>query len=308
MKKIILSVLVLIVATLVSCRKNDVDQDIKQYDDEQIQNFIKTNGITGMQKDASGVYYKILSTGSADDLKYSDSVSFVFTLHTFDGRYASVDTLSNHYTGYLGRLQNSGYPAALQTAIFELAKKYGTRIRLLVPSNLGYGTAGVGQGSSTTNNTRIYGNQCLDYYINIMKKTPADQKLYDDMVIRNYMTANGITDYQKTASGLYYKILRPGVSSTPVTDNSTVNCNYTFSLLNGYIFDQFNGSSTGTPLEVPELVAGVKEALTSFATVGTNMSVLIPSSLAYGTRSSSSPVIPGNSCVRFDVQVFNVTP
>lgn len=309
MKKIIFSFLVLVVAGLFSCRKNEVEQDISQYDEEQIQAFIKTNGITGMQRDASGIYYKVLKAGTGSPLQYSDSIGFVFTLRSFDGRYASTDTLSNHYTGYLGHVSQKGYPLGLQTAIYDLVKNYGGKIRLLVPSHLGYGAAGVGSGSSTTNNTRIYGNQCLDYYINVMNNQPGDnQNTYDDMVIKNYMTTNNLTGFSKTASGVYYLITRPGVGTNPITNNSTVNCYYTFQLLSGYIFDQYNVSGSGASFEIPELIPGIRETLKSFATTGSKMTIIMPSSLAYGANGISTQNVPGNSCVRFDVQILNVTP
>lgn len=307
MKKIIFSLLILVVAGLLSCRKNDVQPDIKQYDDEQIQAFIKSNGITGMQRDASGIYYQILKAGSGDQFQYKDSIGFVYTLRTFDGRYASVDTISNHYTGYVGHIAQGGYPVALQTAIFEIVKKYGTKVRLLVPSNLGYGSSGVGTGSSE-NNTRIYGNQCLDYYVNVMSNVPGDQSIYDDLVIRNYLTANSLTGYSKTASGIYYKILRPGVGTKAITNNTTVSCNYTSLLLNGYIFSQANFGDSGVSLEIPDLIPGVSEILKSFATTGTNMSIILPSQQAYGQRGITSSNVPGNSCIRFDVQVLNLIP
>jgi FKBP-type peptidyl-prolyl cis-trans isomerase FkpA len=309
MKKIILSLLIAIVAGFVSCRKADTDPDINQYDEEQIQAYIKDNGITGMQRDASGIYYKVLKAGTGARFQYSDSIGLVFTLHTFDGTYASTDTMSNHYTGYLGHISRTGYPLAMQTAIYELVKNYGGKIRLLIPSHLGYGSKGIGSGSSTTVNTRIAGNQCLDYYINVMNNQPGDnQNTYDDMVIKNYIKANGLTGFQKTASGLYYLITRPGVGTTPVTDNSYVNCNYTFQLLNAYIFNQYNTAGAGAQFEIPELIAGVKEAFKSFATTGTKMTIIMPSSLAYGANGVKDQNVPGNSCVRFDVQVFNVSP
>ena len=309
MKNIILSILIAIVAGFVSCRKTDTDLDINQYDDEQIQAYIKTNGITGMQKDASGIYYKILKAGTGNRFQYSDSIGIVFTLHSFDGQYASVDTIANHYTGFLGHIGDSGYPAAMQTALYELVQKYGGKVRLLIPSHLGYGAKGVGAGSSTTVNTRIAGNQCLDYYINVMNNQPGDnQNTYDDLVIKNYITAQGLTGFQRAPSGLYYSITRPGVGTTPVTDNSYVNCFYTSLLLNNFIFDQYNYDGAGAQLEVPDLVPGIKQAFKSFATSGTKMIVIMPSSMAYGSAGVKSKNIPGNSCVRFDVQVLNVSP
>jgi FKBP-type peptidyl-prolyl cis-trans isomerase len=142
-----------------------------------------------------------------------------------------------------------------------------------------------------------------------MNNQPGDnQNTYDDMVIKNYMTAKGLTGFQKTASGMYYQITRAGVGTTPVTDNSYVNCYYTFQLLNAFVFDQYNVEGSGAQFEVPELIPGVKEALKSFATTGTKMTVIIPSYLAYKGPGAKNNNVPGNSCLRFDVQVLNVTP
>lgn len=308
MKKILFAVLIAAVAGLTSCRKNDVDPDVKQFDEEQIQTYIKNNAITGMQRDTSGIYYKILTPGTGPSLSYSDSVSLVFTLKTVDGKYASVDTISNHYSDYLGHLGIKGYPASLQSALFNLIKKYGARVRFLVPSHIGYGVNGIGQGSSTTVNTRIEGNQCLDYYIHVINKLPGDnQTTYDEQVIKNYITANSLTGYQRTASGLYYKILLPGVGDAKITDNSTITAFYTVSLLNGFIFNQYN-TDPATSLDIPDLIKGVQEGLKTAGTSGMKLSFLIPSNLAYGNVGITSLSVPGYSCLRFDVQVVNVAP
>jgi len=310
MKKIIFSLLIAVVAGFVSCRKTDTDPDIKQFDEEQIQAYIKSNGITGMQRDASGIYYKVLKAGTGTALDYADSISLVFTLHSVDGLYASTDSVAtNHYSGYLGHISASGYPLALQTAIYELVKNNGGKIRLLIPSHLAYGANGVGSGSSTTVNTRIAGNQSLDYYVNVMNdKDDDNQNTYDDLVIKNYLIANNLTGFQRTPSGLYYLIQRPGVGTTPVTDDSYVNCFYTFQLLNKFIFNQYNVEGAGAQLEIPDVIPGISEAFKSFATTGTKMIIVMPSYLAYGRPGIPAQNVPGNSCVRFDVQVLNVSP
>lgn len=308
MKKIIFTVLIAAVAGITSCRKNDADPDVKQFDEEQIQAYIKNNAITGMQRDTSGIYYKVLTPGTGPSLSYADSIGLVFTLKTVDGNYSSADTISNHYSDYLGHLGTKGYPASLQSALLNLAKKYGTRIRLLVPSHIGYGLNGVGQGSSTNVNTRIEGNQCLDYYIHVINKLPGDnQNTYDEQVIKNYITANSLTGYQRTASGLYYKVLLPGVGSAQITDNTTITAFYTVSLLNAFVFNQYN-TDPAASLDIPDLIKGVQEGLKIAGTSGVKLSFLIPSYLGYGKTGLTSLSVPGNSCLRFDVQVVNVTP
>jgi FKBP-type peptidyl-prolyl cis-trans isomerase FkpA len=62
------------------------DPNIAQYDNTNIQAYIKANGLTPEwcaihPGDTSGIYYQILSQGStATAMDYSDTVKFVFTL------------------------------------------------------------------------------------------------------------------------------------------------------------------------------------------------------------------------------------
>src|SRR6202012_1932971 len=120
MKQTIFTLLLISAIGLVSCRKHDNQPNIKQYDDEQIKNYIAANNITGMQKDTvggdtSGIYYKIILPGKSDvPLGYPDNVSFVFTLRSFDGLYSSLDTIENHYQGYVGHIATDALPQGLE--------------------------------------------------------------------------------------------------------------------------------------------------------------------------------------------------
>ena len=86
MKQTIFTLLLISAIGLVSCRKHGNQPNIKQYDQEQIQNYISANGITGMKKDTvggdtSGIYYKIILQPQTDTaLTYSDNISFVFNI------------------------------------------------------------------------------------------------------------------------------------------------------------------------------------------------------------------------------------
>src|ERR1700754_822368 len=195
MKQTIFTLLLITSIGLISCRKTSTDPNITQYDETQIQNYIKANGLTGMKKDTlngdtSGIYYEILSQGSTTGVKpldYSDSVAFVLTVKTFDGKYINQDTLNlAHYDGLLGNITFSttimGFTKGLQSAMHDLVKYRGTRARILVPSRVAYGVNGAGSGSSSNVNNRIAGNQCIDYYVNVITSKPA----YDDYLINEY--------------------------------------------------------------------------------------------------------------------------
>lgn len=303
MKHTIFTFLLLSIIGLTSCRKTEIEKDIKQYDQEQIENYIATNGLTGMQRDVTGgdttgIYYKIILPGNGVEYKYTDSISFVYTLKSFDGLYNSLDTIANHYSSYVGHINKNNLPLGLQLIVKNVLKKGGS-MRILIPSRLAYGVKGTGSGNIA--NSKIAGNQCLDYYIHAI----TNQKAYDDELLLKYIAANNLTGYQKTASGLYYKINTPGTGTVPITDNTVMYVNYAGYLLNGNIFDSYSASG-GTSFEVPAVISGVREAAINYCTVGTNISLLIPSGLAYAAAGTDE--IPPNNCIRFEMAIASTKP
>lgn len=320
MKQILYTLLLFCVVGLCACKKNKQDLDIKQFDDQQIQNYISTHGLTGMQRDltsgdTTGIYYQILSPGNTSKpVSYPDSVSLVFTLSSFDGKFIATDTIANHVDDFVGHLTQSSIPYGVELAIVNILKYKGGRMHLLLPSHLAYGSAGFGSGSVFGNN-RISGNQCIDYYIHIVD----DQEVYDDQVIKNYMTANNQSGYIPAAVGtdtldsnhkpknyIYYKILQPGVGA-PITATSSVSIQYTGYLLNGTITsDQYNAvDGSGATININDntfqgLAAGLTHTLP-----GSKISILVPSNLAYGSGAFSDGTIPVNSCIRYEVNVIS---
>lgn len=319
-QKILYTLLLFCVAGLYACKKNKQDIDIKQYDDQQIQNYISAHGLTAMQRDmtsgdTTGIYYQILSPGDhTKPVSYPDSVSLVFTVSSFDGKFVTTDTIVNHVTNFLGHITQNQIPYGVELAIVNLLKYKGGRMRLLLPSHLAYGSAGFGTGSSSGNN-RIAGNQCLDYYINLID----NQRTYDDQVIKSYISANNLSGFIPAAVGtdtldnnnkpqnyIYYKITQPGVGA-PITSTSSVSIQYTVYLLNGMITsDQYNAvDGSGVTVNIgdstlPGLAAGLMHTLP-----GSKISILVPSKLAYGSGAFSDGTIPVNSCLRYDINVIS---
>lgn len=324
MKQKIFTLLLITSIGLLSCRKNNNDPNIKQYDDIQIQNYIKANGLTGMKRDTShgdtsGIYYEILSQGSTAGVKpldYSDSVAFVLSVKTFDGKYINTDTLNlAHFDGLVGYISLGssimGFTKGLQSAIHDVVKYPGTRARILVPSRVCYGVNGAGSGSSSNVNNRIAGNQCIDYYVNVIKSVPK----YQDYLINEYMQKNGLTGFTHVTSGrgagMYYKITTPGAGTSDIlADESSFTCNYTGRFLNGATFGSTatdtdtQGTTTLTTFTLGTLVAGVQEALYK-QTAGAAVTLLVPSRLGYGVV--GKPPIGPDVCIRFDFAISTVT-
>ena len=315
MRQTIFTLLLFCTIGLFSCRKDKFEPTIKQYDQTQILNYIKANHITGMVEDTvggdtSGIWYKILRPGPQvtangtpiPPMQYTDQISFIFTIKTFDGLYSLTDTLGdNHFEGFLGHVTNSNLPLGLQTALINDLKYYGGSMRVLVPSHLAYGVNGTGSGSQETANSHIAGNQCLDYYVNTINNQPA----YDQQVIKSYM-ADTLKGYSETADGLWYKILTPGTGTDPITINSTITYTDTGQLFDAVIFDAASNGTTPGTADIDALIPGVQEGLINHAVTGTKISLLVPSALGYGIVAQSG--IPANSCLRFTFIVQSTAP
>src|ERR1700761_173922 len=120
---------------LVSCHKDNNNVDIKTYDQQQIQNYITANRLTGMKRDLSGgdttgIYYQILRPGTGKVIDYSDDISYVYTIKTLDGQYSVVDTVVNHAYNYVGHLSPPGLILAMKNIIVN----EGTQARIIIPS------------------------------------------------------------------------------------------------------------------------------------------------------------------------------
>ena len=254
--------------------------------------------------DTTGIYYKIIVTPGTTDtlLTYASDVSFVFTLRSFDGKYASTDTIANHYQGYVGHVTEDALPSGLQLALVNDLKYKGGSMRLLIPSRLAYGIGGYGSGSTEVASTHIAGNQCLDYYVHVI----GNQATYDYTVIQNYLAANSLTSLYTLDSGVYYRVTTKGTGTDAITDNSTIEISRNGRLLNGSVFDaDFYGVDT-TSVEVPNLPLGAQRTLRNHATKGTVISMIMPSYLGFGQSSGTN--LPVNSCLRYEYTVVDVSP
>ena len=128
----------------------------------------------------------------------------------------------------------------------------------------------------------------------------------DDEIIRQYLSDNGITNAQKQSSGLYYV---PGVTNpngTRALIGTTVSVLYTGALMDGTVFDA-SSKHGNTPIDFVlgrgQVIQGWDEGI-ALMRKGEKGTLLIPSSLGYGSRGSGT--IPGNSVLRFEVELVNV--
>ena len=114
-----------------------------------------------------------------------------------------------------------------------------------------------------------------------------------------FLAANADEDgVETTASGLQYKVLKPGEGPSP-TATDTALVKYEGRLRDGTVFD----ANEQTPMPVGGVVPGFSEAL-QLMQKGGEYRIWIPSELAYG-EASPGEQIPPNSMLIFDVTLID---
>lgn len=141
----------------------------------------------------------------------------------------------------------------------------------------------------------------------------AQQLPLDDKTLQEYFAKNNIKA-EKTASGLYYTIQKPG-SGAPIAKGQTVSMMYTGKTLDGNIFDSNNDPEVAKknghgnePLTFAvgqgQMIPGVDEGV-GLLKKGAKATLYLPSPIAYGPQ-SPNPSIPANAIMIFEVDITDV--
>ncbi len=149
LKKKFFLVLLVCVGAFSACKKDyDADKQAK-IDDAAIVDFIAKNGIIAV-KHSSGLYYQVMAPGSGNEITVSNTVSVNYEGKLLSGAVFDKSTttatfaLSNLILGW-----QKGIP---------LVRK-GGKIRLLIPSGLGY---------KNQPRTGIPANSVLDFTVEVV--------------------------------------------------------------------------------------------------------------------------------------------
>jgi len=143
-----------------------------------------------------------------------------------------------------------------------------------------------------------------------MEAKKAAQMPIDDKILQDYFAKNNIKA-QKTASGLYYTIQKPG-SGAQIAKGQTASMMYTGKTLDGKAFDSNIDTAIGhhgnTPLKFPvgmgQMIPGVDEGV-GLLKKGSKATLYLPSPIAYGAQSPSPNIAP-NSVLVFEVEITDV--
>jgi FKBP-type peptidyl-prolyl cis-trans isomerase FklB len=104
------------------------------------------------------------------------------------------------------------------------------------------------------------------------------------------------------ASGVQYKILKAGTGNKKPTENSSIRCRYTGSLIDGSTIDKSDAKKPVT-LRVEGFVQGLKEAVTLMPT-GSKWEIVIPPQLAYGARGYHA--VGPNAVVIYEMEILGI--
>jgi FKBP-type peptidyl-prolyl cis-trans isomerase len=132
------------------------EADRPAYEDTLIQDFLSTNNITA-QKDASGLYYQILTPGTGKTPLSSSTVKVAYTGRLLTGSIFDQATTSAPGSFALNGDIINGWKIGVPLI------KEGGKIRLFIPSRFGYGTFGSGG--------TIPPNSILDFDIELIEVT-----------------------------------------------------------------------------------------------------------------------------------------
>merc|ERR1711998_475156 len=105
-------------------------------------------------------------------------------------------------------------------------------------------------------------------------------------------------------SGLQYKILKKGSGAHHPTVDSSCECHYEGTLIDGTEFDSSYKRGSPTSFAPNQVIKGWTEAM-QLMVEGDKWEMYIPSDLAYGER-GSPPKIPGGSALIFRMEIIKI--
>ncbi len=286
MKRIVLLVAV-VSGCAISCSKHsELDFNAQlQKDIATIDAYLASNNITATT-DPSGLRYVITSVGTGVKPTVDDTISVKYT-----GRFLSTNEIFDQPT--------NGVVLALNTLIqgwkigVPLMTK-GSKFTLYIPSGLAYGTSGAG-GVVPADANVIFEIELLDDNAQLVADVAAI-----DTFLRDSLDTNP-DSIHKHSSGLRYVFAYKGTGPRAIS-TSTITVKYTGKTLPSQIV--FAQQTTNTQLPLSGLIRGWQIAI-PLIPEGSQVTLYLPSGLAYGPGGTADGKVAPNTNVSFDINLIS---
>ncbi len=126
----------------------------------------------------------------------------------------------------------------------------------------------------------------------------------DDILIRNYLQNNQISNYQRDdESGLYWFYTNIAPNERKIEAYHTVELRYRAQLLDSTIVHDWGGAQR---VKLSETIVGWQLGLRYFTRLSAGV-LLVPSRLAYAAE-GLSPNIPANAVIKFELEIIELHP
>ncbi len=263
----------------------------KTADDSLIQEYIKKNNISNVQKTPDGLYYVITQQGAGVKPAPGQKVNVNYTGKLLDGKVFD-SSLKPGRTPLQFTLGGGNLIKGWDEGVALL--NVGGKATLLIPSGLGFGSQARGDV--------IPANAVLVFDVELIS-VAKPQAQVDDSLILDYIKKNNLANVQKTQDGLYYVVTQQGTGAKP-TAGQTVTVNYTGKLLDGKVFDSsLKPGRQPFSFQCPgAVIKGWNEGI-PLLNAGSKATLLIPSALGYGPQGNQG--IPPDAVLIFDVELIN---
>ncbi|MBD1394186.1 FKBP-type peptidyl-prolyl cis-trans isomerase [Mucilaginibacter glaciei] len=280
---------------------------------------LSANAQTGMQRNAKGVQYQLISKNAGEKIKQNDVITFQAVQRTdkdsilfstyLQGQPVKAQVRPSTNIGDLMDifpLMGAGDSAVVKVPIDSIFKGHEeARPPFLL------------KGGNLVFNIKIVQVQSLNEAMAERNAAFEKMKMTEKAGADTYIKSHNLA-VTTTPSGLRYIITKVGTKPKPLTGD-TLTINYVGRTLDGKLFDtsiESVAKAGGTymegrpyePIQFPhnmqKVIAGWDEAL-SLLNEGSKATLIIPSNLAYGERGSGEKIPPFSTLV-FDVEMVKV--
>lgn len=198
---------VLVLGSCVQNVESDFERAIER-DDRLLKEFLQRNNINAIETPLGYYYEREVNSATGNQIVNNDILGIYYEIRTLDGQLIEDYFDETKPPRIFSHSEGGLVPRAMNFAA-GLAKE-GEVLILYVPSYLAYQDYSFQQLILPNSNLKIRVKYAKIY-------SEAEIKVLEDLAIQNYIVANGMEGFQKTAEGLYLKIVSEGNTTGTVT-------------------------------------------------------------------------------------------